>query len=382
MTGQNQPTGAGGRRARAGVTLIGCGFVADLYMRSLKTFPDIAVLGAFDTDPARLSAFCTHWGIAALPDIAAAFATGGLILNLTNPASHADVIGQALNAGCHVFSEKPMLSDLADAKALHRQARDAGLQLGSAPSSVLGEAAQTLGKALRNATAGTPRLIYAELDDGYIPQAPLDDWISESGAPWPFADEFRTGCMLEHAGYYLSWLIAHFGPVARVVAATAEILPDKRGLTGCAPDFSVATLYFTSGPVARLTCSIAAPHDHRLRIIGDDGVLEVARAWDNGAPLRFRKRLRIRRRLLESPLSRRIRLPGRNHPHVPRKGAAAMNFALGPAEMLAAIAAGRPSRLAGDYALHLTEVTLACQQTGLHEMTTSCARMEPMPWAR
>jgi predicted dehydrogenase len=382
MTGQKQPTGATAQGARAGVTLIGCGFVADLYMRSLKTFPDIAVLGAFDSDPARLSAFCAHWGIVALPDASAAFATGGLILNLTNPTAHTQVIGQALNAGCHVFSEKPMLTDLADAKVQHGRARDAGLQLGSAPSSVLGEAAQTLGKALRDATAGPPRLIYAELDDGFIPQAPLDDWISESGAPWPYPDEFRTGCTLEHAGYYLSWMIAHFGPVARVVTATAEVIPDKRGVTGCAPDFSVATLYFTSGPVARLTCSIAAPQDHRLRVIGDDGVLEVGRAWDNATPVRFRKRLRIRRRLLESPISRRIRLAGRTHPHMPRKGAAAMNFALGPAEMLEAIAANRPSRLAGDYALHLTEVTLACQQTGLHDMTTTCIMMEPMPWAR
>lgn len=365
-----------------GVALLGCGFVADLYMRSLKTFPEIAVLGAFDTDPARLSAFCAHWGVPALPDAAAAFATGGLILNLTNPAAHARVIAAALEAGCHVFSEKPMVTDLDAARDLHARAAAAGLQLASAPSSVLGEAAQTLGRALRDGTAGAPRLIYAELDDGFIPQAPLEDWISESGAPWPLADEFRTGCTLEHAGYYLSWMIAHFGPVARVVAATAEVIPDKHGVTGTAPDVSVATLYFASGPVARLTCSIAAPHDHRLRVIGDTGVLEVARAWDNAAPVRFRKRLRIRRRLLESPVARRIRIAGRTHPHLPRKGAAAMNFALGPAEMLAAIAAGRPSRLAGDYALHLTEVTLACQQTGLHEMTTTCTPMEPMPWAR
>jgi len=382
MTGQIQPSGASAQGARAGVALLGCGFVADLYMRSLKTFPDIAVLGAYDTDPARLAAFCAHWAIPALPDADAAFATGGLILNLTNPAAHAGVIAAALKAGCHVFSEKPMVADLETATALHGLARDKGLQLASAPSSVLGEAAQTLGRALRDGTAGTPRLIYAELDDGFIPQAPLEAWISESGAPWPYADEFRTGCTLEHAGYYLSWLIAHFGPVARVVTATAETLPDKRGVTDTAPDFSVASLYFAYGPVARLTCSIAAPHDHRLRVIGDTGVLEVRRAWDNAAPVRFRKRLRIRRRLLESPAAKRIKLAGRTHPHMPRKGAAAMNFALGPAEMLEAIAAGRPSRLSGDYALHLTEVTLACQQTGLHEMTTACAVMEPMPWAR
>jgi len=98
--------------------------------------------------------------------------------------------------------------------------------------------------------------------------------------------------------------------------------------------------------------------------------------------LRFRKRLRIRRRLLESPVARRIRIKGPTHPMMPRQGAAAMNFALGPVEMLAAIAEGRPSRLAGDYALHLTEATLACAREGVHRMQTTCNAMEPMPWAR
>ena len=62
-----------------------------------------------------------------------------------------------------------------------------------------------------------------------------------------------------------------------------------------------------------------------------------------------------------------------------------MNFALGPAEMLDAIAKDRPSRLSGNYALHLTEVTLAIQNagddTGAQKMTTTCQPMEPMPWA-
>ncbi len=364
------------------VALVGGGFVADLYMASLATFRHVEVIGVHDRDAGRLAAFAAHWSLPRFETLAELLAAQpALVLNLTNPASHAGITRACLEAGCHVFSEKPMVTDMAEAVALHGLAREQGLQLGSAPSSVLGRAAQTLGKALRDGTAGVPRLVYAELDDGFIPQAPVETWRSASGAPWPYTDEFRTGCTLEHAGYYLGWLIAFFGPVAKVVTSTAETLPDKRGVTDAAPDLSVATLHFADGPVARLTCSIAAPHDHRLRVIGDAGVLEVAEAWDNAAPVRFRKRLRIRRRLLESPLARRITLNGPTHPMMPRQGAAAMNFALGPVEMLAAIAGGREARLAGDYALHLTEATLACAREGVHRMQTTCQRMEPMPWA-
>jgi hypothetical protein len=63
-----------------------------------------------------------------------------------------------------------------------------------------------------------------------------------------------------------------------------------------------------------------------------------------------------------------------------------MNFMLGPAEMLEALRDGRESRLSNDFALHMTEVTLAMQNAGesagAQTMTTGCSPMEPMPWAK
>ncbi|CUH64775.1 1,5-anhydro-D-fructose reductase [Thalassovita gelatinovora] len=371
------------------VALIGCGFVADLYMRSLQSVPHVQVVGAFDIDVERAGAFSAHWGVtrfAVLEDLFAALPRDGVVLNLTNPDAHFEVNRACLQAGFHTYSEKPLAMRMDQARDLHQLASEKGLLLASAPCSVLGQAAQTLAHAVRNGVAGTPRLIYAELDDGFIPQAPVESWISESGAPWPYEDEFRVGCTLEHAGYYLGWLIAMFGTVRRVVAASGQTIPDKKGITDTAPDFSVATLFFETGPMVRLTCSIVAPHDHRIRVIGDKGVLQVKKAWANGAPVKFHKRFRIRRRLIDSPLGKRVSLHGPSHPMVGRWGAASMNFALGPVEMLGAIAENRPCRLSADFALHLNEVTLAIQnagdQAGAQVMTTRCDPMEPMQWAR
>lgn len=352
-------------------------------MRGLATFPGLEVIGAADRNPVRRAAFARHWSVPTTEDVAALVASvppDGLVLNLTNPADHAAVTRLALESDRHVWSEKPVTTDLADAVALADLARSRGLQLASAPSSVLSRTAQTLLAALRRGDGGAPRLAYADLDDGWIPQTPYATWVSESGAPWPYEDEVRTGCTLEHAGYWLAWLIAAWGPVARVQAAASTAIPDK-GVAGAAPDTSVALLEFASGPVARVGCSIVAPHDHRLRIFTEGGVIEVPRAWDNAAPVNLRRRVRIRRRLMELPVGRRLPAPlGPSHPMVKRTGAASMNFGLGPAEMLGAIAAGRPSRLSGDYAVHLTEVTLAIQAGGTRTMTTTCAPMEPMTW--
>lgn len=364
------------------VALVGCGFVADLYMRSLRLYPRVEVVAVHDRDAARQAAFAAHWGVPvaeSLDSLLARLRPGDVVLNLTNPASHGAVSRAVLEAGHHVWCEKPMVLDLAEARALHDLAGARGLLHLSAPASVLGEAAQVMLAAVRRGVAGRVRLIHAEMEDGYIPQAPHHLWRSESGAPWPAADEFAIGCTLEHAGYVVAWLIAMFGAVRRVVAASAQVVPE----TGArAPDVSVGVLIFKGGEVARLSCSIVAPHDHRLRLIGDKGVLAVREVWDNAAPVRFHRRFTLRRRLMEAPIGRRLRVRGASHPKVGRWGAAAMNFALGPVEMLAALSEGRDCRLSNAMALHLTEVVLAIHAGGgAQDMLTRCDPMEPAPWA-
>lgn len=370
------------------IGIIGTGFVADLYMRSLATFPDLKVVKAFDIDEQRSAAFCRHWKIPRASSLCEFLQDGDdsplLVLNLTNPSSHFEVSRACLEAGKHVYSEKPLALDMTSARTLCDLAKEKSLLLASAPCSVLGEAAQTLWLAVRQKAVGKALLVYGELDDDFISQAPFQKWRSESGAPWPYRDEFLVGCTLEHAGYYLTWLIAIFGSVEKVVAASATLIEDKlKDGAQTAPDFSCATLFFRSGVVARLTCSIIAPHDHRLRVIGDAGVLEVDRSWDNDAPVHLRKRFTVRRRLVNSPVAKRIKINGGSHPKVGRWGAAAMNFALGPVEMLDALRESRPCRLSAGFALHLNEVTLAIQNgDGLQYMETVSPPIDPMPWAR
>ncbi|MEE4384562.1 MAG: Gfo/Idh/MocA family oxidoreductase [Pseudomonadales bacterium] len=370
------------------IGVVGTGFVADLYMRSLATMPELEVVAAHDRSSAARERFASHWRVPVVDSLEAvctAVGPGGIVLNLTNPGAHFEVSRACLEAAVNVYSEKPLATSLDDARTLVDLARSRGLHIASAPCSFLGEAAQAVGAAVRAGMVGTPRLVYAELDDDFVPAAPYRRWKSESGAPWPAEDEFRVGCTLEHAGYYLSWLISIFGSIETVVAASASVTAQSLPVGDPAPDYSSATLFFECGLVARLTCSIAAPHDHRLRIVGDRGLIEVDEAWDNRAPVRVRKRFTVRRRLVYAPIARRVRFRGPTHPHVKRHGAAAMNFALGPLELASALEEGRDARTSEDLALHLTEVTLAIQEagrdTGPRQMVSRCDPLPPMPWA-
>ena len=363
------------------IAIVGTGYVADLYMPSLRTFPELEICGVWDKDAERLAAFAGHWRVPAAESLDALTAARPLILlNLTNPHAHEAVNRTTLEAGCHVWCEKPLALSWDEAEALAGLAAAKGLHLASAPCNLLGRSAQTAWRAIRDGRIGTPRLAYAELDDDFLPAAPYRSWRSESGALWPAADEFRTGCTLEHAGYYLAPLMAMFGPVRRIVSASARVLdPEQTGAGHEAPDYASATLFFDA-MVARLTCSIVARHDHRLRIFGDEGVLEVDDAWANAAPVRIRRRHVIRRRLINSPFAARVRPDGASHPMVAPRGAAAMNFALGVAEMARAIAVGATPRLAGPFALHLTEVVLAMQAGGEHRPRSSFEGVVPMDW--
>jgi predicted dehydrogenase len=367
------------------IGIVGTGFVADLYMRSLKAFPNVQVSTAYDIDSERLKTFCSHWGVLPAKSLAQLLDDGPqspcLILNLTNPSAHFEISRACLEAGKHVYSEKPLATDMNDAQVLYDLAKEKSLMLAGAPCSLLGEAAQTLWRAVREQKIGNVRLVYAQLDDDWISKAPYRKWFSESGAPWPYRDEFSVGCTLEHAGYYLTWLIAMFGSVEKVISASQTLIKDKP-VDKSAPDFSCAIIYFKSGVVARLTCSIVAPHDHTMRIIGEEGILEINQSWDNHAAVRIRRRYVIRRRLINSPIARRFKLKSPTHPKVGRWGAASMNFTLGPIEMLSALKESRPCRLSAELALHLNEVTLAAQNAnGVQIMKTQCPPLQPMPWA-
>jgi predicted dehydrogenase len=368
------------------IAIVGCGFVADYYRATLPAYPELKLVGVFDRDEDRAARFAAVHAVPrfdSLDDLLGD-ARVELVLNLTNPRSHYEVTDACLRAGKHVYSEKPLAMELDQARALVERAEAGGLRLASAPCSLLGETAQTLWKALRERQVGTVRLVYAEMDDGMVFRMAYRKWASASGIPWPAQDEFEVGCTFEHAGYYLTWLPAFFGPARTVTAFSACLVSDKqtdRPLECEAPDFSVACITFASGVVARLTCSIIAPHDHSLRIIGDEGVLSARDCWYYRSPVSIQRPITIRRKTFMSPWKTRYPLVGERRGRYRYRGAQQMDFARGVAELAASIREGRPCLLSERYSLHANELVIAIDQaraTGApYTVTTTFDPIEP-----
>ena len=354
------------------LAFVGCGYVADYYAQTLKNHRELELIGVYDRNTERLKQFSRYYQLATYPSLAALLADPRvqIVVNLTNPRHHYEVSRAALEAGKHIYSEKPLGMTFEEAESLIHLARQRGLRISSAPCSLLGQAAQTLWSAIRDQRAGNIRLVYAEIDDGMVHRMPYRQWFSESGAPWPYRDEFEVGCILEHAGYYLPWLTAFFGPARQVTAFSTCLIPEKlpalEALSPAdTPDFAVGIIKFDSGVTARLTCSIVAPHQHGIQMIGDQGVLRVNDGWNYNARVYLQKLITIRRKTFLTPWKYSIS-PPRSWPKFRYKtsGSQRMDFASGIAELAQMITTGSRGRLPEDFVLHNTELALALHYAG------------------
>lgn len=360
------------------IAIIGTGFVADYYMTTLVNHPRLVLCGVYDHDPVRLKQFADYYKVATYPDFAAILADEkvSIVVNLTTPENHYALSRQALEAGKHVYCEKPLAMRYEEAAELVAIAEQRNLILTSAPANALSPAHQLVAKTITGDHIGKPRLVYAQMEDGPVFRADWQKWRSVSGALWPGLHEFEIGCTLEHAGYALSWLVALFGPVTSLTAFAALAFPDKGPGTQSivmAPDFSVACLEFRSGVIARLTCGLAAPRDRSLTILGDSGTLTVSDLWHHHSPVYLettRQGRSLRTKLserLEARLKRFLHgkpLPGRRlaYKAKPVKLPAypsQIDFAGGIAAQADAIERGGSLVSSGKIALHITELALA-----------------------
>ena len=371
------------------IAIVGCGYVADMYMQTLPGLPGITLLGAWDRNPQRLAAFTACHKIPAFAGMDALLADPRvqMVVNLTNPRSHHEISLQALRAGRHVYSEKPLGMTMAEAEELVDVAATRGLGLAAAPCNHLSDVVQTLARQIAAGKLGRVLMAQAEMDDGMVSALDYGSWRSQSGAFWPARDEFEVGCTFEHAGYQISPLVALFGAVRRVSAFSALLLPDKGkdlGATVTSPDLSIGVLEFDAGVVARLTTSLIAPSDRSLRVIGERGVALIPDVWEYHTPLRFTPTgmgftARLSRKVEKkvSPWLPKLLL-GRRMPvaaarRVPRtQGGHCMDFSRGVAQLASQIETGAPALVGPALALHVTEVTLALQSAAL------AARAEPM----
>ncbi len=142
-----------------------------------------------------------------------------LVVVLTPPATHAELVGRVLAAGRHVVCEKPLAHDVETAQGLFRAAGEAGLLLLAAPFVHLSRSLRRLWAVVADGDIGEVHAARAHYGN------PGSTW-----ARWYHQEPLAT---LGDVGIYnLKSLAALLGPVREVTAVSATARPMRDGGEG------------------------------------------------------------------------------------------------------------------------------------------------------
>ena len=205
----------GGRRIRTAV--IGCGSVSNQYLPVLQRCPFVELVSVCDIRPERARRQSEAYRVPHhYPHIEALLAGAPFefLIDLTDMQAHEAVNRRALQAGKHVWSEKPIANSLKTGQELLRMARQRGLRLWGAPITV--QSPQFAFMARKIASGDLGRLAAAHAFYGH--EGP--DWSS-------FFYEKGGGSLPDLAVYNLTSLTGMLGPVRRVTALLSIVTPER-----------------------------------------------------------------------------------------------------------------------------------------------------------
>jgi predicted dehydrogenase len=208
-----------------GVGVIGAGVISTQYLTNLTAFPDLRVLFVADLDVDRAEEQAQSFGVPAWGTVGQLLARDDIeiVVNLTIPAAHVDVALQALDAGKHVWIEKPIALDLVSGRQLLHAAQTNRLRVAAAPDTFLGAGLQTAQRVIERGDIGRPLTGLALFQSGG----------AESWHPNPqFLYAKGAGPLFDIGPYYITALVQNLGAVDRVAAVSSKARDTRTIATG------------------------------------------------------------------------------------------------------------------------------------------------------
>lgn len=353
------------------VGVVGCGNVSGIYLANLaRMFDTVEVTAVADPLPERAQAAAAEHGMARACSVEELLADPGIeiVLNLTVPLAHAEITLEAIAAGKHVYTEKPMAVSLRDGERILALARKKGVRVGTAPDTFLGSGIQTSIRLLDEGAIGMPVAATAFMTchgpEGWHPDP--DFFYGQGGGP-----------VFDMGPYYFTALVALLGPALRVCGSVKRTFPHRTVGSGPkegesidvqVPTHAAGTIDFAVGAVATFVMSFDVWHAElpHLEIYGSEGSMSVPDPNTFGGPVRIRGSMDA------------------EWHDVPVPPLYAENSrGLGLSEMVHAMRENRPHRASGALGLHVLEIMHAVHEASSSERYATLRfpvpRPEPFP---
>lgn len=203
------------RRIRTGV--IGCGSVSNAYLPVLTRSPFVEVVSLCDIRTERARKQGQRFGIAHTYSNIDAMLGGvpfDFLIDLTDMQAHERINRRGIEAGKHVWSEKPIANTLEAGQALLKLAQSRGTRLWGAPITVQSPQFAFMAKTLASGALGRVAAAHA--------------FYGHEGPGWSaFFYEKLGGSMPDLAVYNLTSLTGLLGPVKQVTAMLSIVTPER-----------------------------------------------------------------------------------------------------------------------------------------------------------
>lgn len=336
--------------------VVGCGAISDIYIRNLKELFSIIDLDALSNRTiARAEEKAARFGIGRVLtlDELAADDQIELVVNLTPPGSHYEVIKKMLLAGKHVYTEKMFTAELSQARELCSIADERGLCLGVAPDTVLGAGIQTAKYVLERGLIGAVTSGYVVINRNQNLNSELFPFLKGEGGALPY----------DVGIYYIGALLALLGPVKGVRAFGAPALVHESELlyaNGVGNSWQIpgnnvvsAALEFECGALvsALFDGNTVNAEQSAICLFGTQGVLKLGDPNTFNGPVTL-----IRPESGECTVPFTHGFDGKNYLGAPAPFDGYGHRGVGAAELAWALRRGRAPRCGKEYGLHCQEV--------------------------
>ena len=332
------------------IGFVGVGNISGIYLHNIThLFREIEIAGVCDLIPERAEKAAREYGVRIYKDMYEIFEdpTVDVVLNITRPYEHYAVTHAALEAGKHVYSEKPLSPDLGEAKELVKLAKSKGLYLGGAPDTFMGAGIQTARRLIDEGTIGRPIGATAHFL-GHGPEGwhPDPEFFYKRGG----------GPMLDMGPYYITCLVNLLGKADWVTAFGRASFPQR--VIGSEPHrgevvdvevdtFTSGAIRFASGAIASFTASFDSytAFSEYIEIFGEKGSIRVPDPNTFGGPVR-------------------LLFPGKGYEEIPLdEGFTGNSRALGLSDMASAMEEGRFHRANCMQQLHVLDIMTAFERS-------------------
>ena len=352
------------------IGVIGCGNISAIYLKNLGIFRNTKVISVADLDMGRARARAKEFNIPAVCTVKQMLADPDVevVLNITIPKAHYQVSMAALNAGKHLYSEKPLAIVRKDGEKILKTALARKLLLGCAPDTFMGAGLQTCRKVIEDGVIGQPIGAAA-----FMMYHGAESWHPDP----EFLYETGGGPILDMGGYYLNAFISLIGPVKAVHASHRATFPErlitslpKRGkrLKVEVSTHVAAVLEFQTGAIATLVASfdVWAHTMPNIQIYGTEGSMTCPDPNTFGGPV-----------LVQRSTDKKWKEVRLKHSY------AENSRGLGLADMARSLRTGRPYRATGLMAYHALETMTSILDSGdlgkSIPIRSTCARPKPLP---